>query len=104
VFGALAGLVFGGIVGQLKNELIWQRYLKKIAENTVTGDNFGGIYLRSGISFAVNVVTLVAAFFLRDIVPFSGIAFLIGTAIALTIMNKVLAVRQKKLEDGKGGR
>lgn len=104
VIGILTGLIFGSIIGQLKNSLIWQRYMKQIAEGAVTEENFSGIYLRSGISLVVNIATLGIAFLLYDIVPFSGVAFLIGTAVALTIMNKVLAMRQKQLNDGKGGR
>ena len=56
-----------------------------------------GAYIRSMISFGVNVLTLAAAFFLRDVVPFHGIAFLIGTAAGLSVMNKVLSVQQKKI-------
>ena len=46
-----------------------------------------------------NLITLIIVFLLRNIVPFDGIAFIIGTAVALTIMNKVLSAGQKKRED-----
>lgn len=95
VIGAIAGLVFGGIVGALKNRFIWGNYLLK--------ENFdgeaGALYGRMLASNIANVVTLVIVFFLRNIVPFDGIAFLIGTAVALTLMNKVLSAGQKKKED-----
>lgn len=95
VIGAIAGLVFGGIVGALKNRFIWGSYLCK--------ENFDGeataLYGRMLTSNIVNVVTLVIVFFLRNIVPFDGVALLIGTAVALTIMNKVLSVGQKKKVD-----
>lgn len=96
--GAIAGLIFGGIVGQLKNLFIWQRYLRKY-DGAAGPDGAGGLYGRAMVSYFVNILTLAAVFFCRNIVPFSGIAFLIGTAVALTIMNKVLAVQQKKSED-----
>ena len=95
VLGAIAGLVFGGIVGALKNRFIWGTYLIK-------DDMFNeaaGLYGRMLASNIVNVITLVIVFFFRHIVPFDGIAFLIATAVALTIMNKVLAVGQKKYVD-----
>jgi hypothetical protein len=47
------------------------------------------------ISYFVNILTLLAAFLIRNIVPFDGIAFLIATALTLAIMNHVMAVRQK---------
>lgn len=95
--GAIAGLILGGIIGQLKNLFIWQRYLRK--SDAAGADSAGGVYGRAMVSYFVNILTLAAVFFCRNIVPFSGIAFLIGTAVALTVMNKVLAIQQKKLED-----
>ncbi len=95
VIGAIAGLIFGGIVGALKNRFIWGDYLIK-------DDSFNeaaGLYGRMLASNIANVVTLVVVFFLRNIVPFDGIAFLIATAVSLTIMNKVLSAGQKKKED-----
>ncbi|NBI61512.1 hypothetical protein D3Z38_00140 [Clostridiales bacterium] len=99
VIGAIAGLIFGGAAGQLKNFLIWQKYLKAHAAENSGTDSLGGLYARSFISYAVNILVLAAAFFMREVMPFDGIAFLIGTAVGLTIMNKVLALGQKKQED-----
>ncbi len=96
VAGAVLGLVFGGIAGQLKNVFIWQKYLRKNASENAGPDNLGGLYSRAFLSYFINIAVLAAAFFVRNIVPFDGIAFLIGTAIALTIMNKLLALEQKK--------
>lgn len=95
VIGAIAGLIFGGVVGALKNRFIWGSYL-------IRDDAFNeaaGLYGRMIVSNIVNVITLVIVFFLRNIVPFDGIAFLIGTAVAMTLMNKVLAAGQKKSVD-----
>ncbi len=94
--GAIAGLIFGGIAGFLKNLLIWQKYMKVQASNDSGADSLGGLYARAFISYAVNILVLAAAFLVRNVVPFDGIALLIGTAIALAVMNKVLAMRQKK--------
>ena len=98
VIGALAGLIAGGTIGYLKNLFIWQRYLKESESAGADPRSIGGLYARAFISYSVNILTLAAAFFARNILPFDGIAFLIGTAAALAIMNKVLAVRQKKPE------
>lgn len=103
VIGVIAGLVFGCAVGYFKNCVIWLKYLKKANTGNSADAGVNGAYLRSMISFGINVLTLAAAFFMRNAVPFDGIAFLIGTAAGLSIMNKVLAAGQKKREE-KGGR
>ena len=61
----------------------------------------GDLYARALISYGVNVVTLVLAFLVRNFLPFSEIAFLIGTAAGLVVMNKVLVFGQKKQGDGR---
>lgn len=98
LIGAITGLALGAIVGLLKNIFIWQKYLQKNASSNCQETGVGGVYARAMISYFVNILTLVIAFFIRNVMPGDGIAFLIGTAIALTIMNKVLAIQQRKLE------
>lgn len=97
--GTVAGLIFGGLIGQLKNLFIWKKYLRESASSRAEANTVGGLYARAGISYFVNILTLAAAFFLRNAVPFHGLAFLVGTAIALTVMNKVLAASYKRFED-----
>lgn len=103
VAGAIAGLILGGVAGQLKNLFIWQRYLKKSASDEKEQGQIGGLYARAMISYFVNILTLAAAFFLRNIVPFNWVAFLIGTAAALSGMNKILTLKQKKAGKEVGG-
>lgn len=93
VIGAIAGLIFGGIVGFIKNRFIWGSYLRR--DDSDEGEA-GALYSRMLASNMINLATLVAAFFLRNIVPFDGIAFLIGTAAALALMNRLLQAGQKK--------
>lgn len=95
VIGAVVGLIFGGIVGALKNRFIWGSYLYKEG----TSSEASALYGRMITSNIVNLITLLIVFFLRNVVPFDGIAFLIGTAVALTLMNKVLSAGQKKNSD-----
>lgn len=94
VLGAIAGIVFGGIIGLLKNILVWHKYIDKKEQSSQYAEA-SGMYARAMISYFVNIVTLFVAFFLRNILPFDGIAFLIGTAIALAIINHVWAIKQK---------
>ena len=94
VIGAIIGLVFGGVVGALKNRFIWGEYLRRDNEDASSGEA-AALYGRILVSNAVNVVTLLVAFLLRNVLPADGIAFLIGTAVALTVMNRVLIKGQK---------
>ena len=95
VIGAAAGLVLGVIIGALKNRVIWGDYLRR----EDTSGEAGALYGRMLASNITNLVTLIIVFFLRDIVPFDGIAFLIGTAVALTVMSRALSLKQRKDKD-----
>ena len=99
--GGLAGLVLGLAVGFLKNLLLWKKYLRNEEAVGEAPGRVGDLYARALISYGVNVVTLVLAFLVRNFLPFSEIAFLIGTAAGLVVMNKVLVFGQKKQGDGR---
>ena len=96
VFGSIAGLIVGGLAGYLKNRFLWQKYMADSSSSEAGAGQAGGIYASSMISYAVNIVTLLLVFLVRNIVPFDDTAFLIGTAAALVAMNKVLVFKQKK--------
>ena len=96
VIGAIAGLAFGGIVGHLKNRLVWKKYLQQSASDGMGENEMTSVYGRAFLSYAINVAVLVIAFLVRNIVPFDGIACLVGAAVALSVMNKVLTVQQQK--------
>jgi hypothetical protein len=64
VFGALAGLVFGALVGHLKNNFIWKKYLKRGSNSAAAGSEATALYSRLITSNIVNVLTLVIAFLL----------------------------------------
>ena len=96
IIGAAAGIVFGGFVGSLKSLVIWKKYGEEDTSEYGYQTNANSIYARAMISYFVNILTLLAAFLIRNIVPFDGIAFLIATALTLAVMNHVWALRQKR--------
>ena len=96
IIGVAAGIVFGGIIGGLKSFVIWKKYGEEDSSEYGYQTNGNSIYARAMISYFVNILTLFAAFLVRNIVPFDGIAFLIATALTLAVMNHVWALRQKK--------
>ena len=98
VIGAIIGLAFGGVVGIVKNHFLWGSYINR-NENTAESGEAGALYGRMIGSNLINIATLLVAFLIRDILPFDGIAFLIGTAAALAIMNRFLSRGQKKQQN-----
>ena len=91
LIGALVGLAFGSIVAFLKEKLLWGRF----AQQTDTGGGVGGVLGRSGISFAVNLATLLIIFLLREKMPFSWEACIVAAATALAVLNMWFAARKK---------
>ena len=90
VMGAILGAALGGAVGLLKKRFVWGDYLEREAD---APGEASALYTRMLISNFVNIATLAAAFFLRNVQPFNAMAFLIGTAFALAILNRFAMMR-----------
>ncbi len=93
VFGAIVGLIYGGLVGFLKYLFLWKG-LANDDDNTISMKT---VSIRMIISFVTNFITLIITYFVRDIIPFDFTALAIGTAIALSISGKVFSI-QKTLQ------
>jgi hypothetical protein len=91
VVGALAGILYGGLVGLCKYFFIWRPILSPKKDETVTMKK---MYLGMFISYAVNVITLLITYFLRDIIPFDFVAFAIATAVALSVAGKAFSIHK----------
>ncbi len=96
VMGAVLGAVLGGAVGLLKKRFVWGDYLER---DTDAPGEAGPLYTRMIISNFVNIATLAAAFFLRNVQPFNAMAFLIGTAFALALLNRFAMMKTAKPKD-----
>lgn len=97
VIGAIAGLVFGGIVAFLKGKFLWKRSL-----NSDTPEHLGGVMAASAISFAVNVLALALIFLLRTSLPFNWAACLIAAAVAMSVVQPFLVSRYKPKDQTAG--
>lgn len=97
VVGAFAGILYGGLVGVCKYFFLWGRLLssKKNVEITMKK-----MYLRIFISYAINITTLFIAYFARNLLPFDFVAFVIATAVSLSVAGKVFSLQKvsKKVE------
>lgn len=88
--GAVAGIVYGGLVGFLKYFFLWRKLLKE--ENNAV--NMKVVTVKMIISYAINFVTLILTYFLRNIIPFDFVAFAVGTAMALSLAGKIFSMQK----------
>lgn len=95
LWGALMGLLIGGLAGAAKHLLLWRPVLK--GKRAFDMKSFGSIQLGS---MAINIATLLGIFALRHRLPFSPDATLIAAAVALSIMSRLSPLRDlQKMEE-----
>lgn len=82
VYGALAGLVWGALAALL-NGYISKRAMQKEKASAMMGANL--------VRTAVDVAALAAVLLLRNVLPFSFEAALVGTALSLSMLTIVIA-------------
>ena len=84
ITGALAGAAYGGLIGALKYTALWKRILKgnkKISQGTM--------YQHMGLSYAINALTLLLVFLLRDTIPWDFAVVIVSAAIMLSLVGKL---------------
>ena len=92
VFGVVAGLVYGSIIGALKYFLLWRKVLK--SEDTGKAVNMNGITTRMFIGYAVNAATLISTLLIRSFESVDFAAFAIATAAALSISGRAFSIQK----------
>jgi len=99
VWGALAGLVYGGAVGTLKYIFLWRKLLAEDGQTEITDKM---LYTRMFISYFVNAATLLLVFFVRNWIPFDFTAAAIATAVALSLSGKFYSIQKVagKMQNG----
>lgn len=91
IWGALAGLAFGGLIGLIKYYFLWHRAAKLPETGEITSSY---VYIRMIASNIINIAVLATVFLLRDIMSFSFVAALFGAAVGLSIAGKLAPVRK----------
>ena len=84
IAGALAGAAYGSLVGYIKYSVLWGKVIKRNKEITT-----GGLYQRMGVSYAINVVSLLIVFLLRDTMPWNFMVVIIAAAVMLSLVGKL---------------
>ena len=82
--GALAGLVYGFLVGFIKYVCLWKSTIK--SDKKITS---GNLYARMVISWIANFAALLLVFLLRNLLPFSFAAVLLAAAVGLSLSGKM---------------
>lgn len=85
LIGAVSGLIYGVLFGLLKRIL----FLPKSTEPEKFMKETTVFML---VSMAINVVSLLAIFFLRNVLPFSFEAMLIAAAVGLSLTGQVSSI------------
>ena len=91
VIAAVAGLAFGDLCAWLKYIFIWRPFVLGRKEFTAQKLTVPQI-----ISMAINVVVLLAVYFLRNIWPYSFEITIVCTAVALSITGRLYQMHDYK--------
>lgn len=89
IAGAIAGAAYGIVVGYIKYAAIWKKTLK--SDNKIS---MGVLYRHLGLSYAVNILTLLFVFLMRNHIPWNFAAVLIGTAVMLSLAGKLAPMNE----------
>ena len=84
IAGALAGAAYGSVIGYIKYAALWKRMLRS-DEKIATGV----LYRHMGISYAVNIVSLLLVFLVRDQLPWDFMIVIIAAAVMLSLVGKL---------------
>ena len=84
IAGALSGAAYGSLVGYIKYHTLWKSILRDQKKITT-----GTLYQRMGLSYAINVATLLLIFLIRDLLPWDFMAVMIAAAVMLSLAGKL---------------
>jgi hypothetical protein len=84
ILGAITGAAFGSMVGYIKYATLWKRIIKDNKKIST-----GALYQHLGVSYAINIATLLFVFLMRNIMPFDFVIVMIATAVMLSLIGKL---------------
>lgn len=85
VIAIISGLLLGSLVAAAKHLLIWRPFALGRSNR---------VYWRLALSSALNVLTLLLVFLVRNIWPYSFYFTIAATAVALATVGRWLAIKQ----------
>ena len=91
VWGALAGLAFGGLAGIIKYFALWHRSLSAPEDRGIKPSS---VYTKMIISNVVNVAVLAVVFIVRKHLPFDFATALLGVAVGLSLAGKLAPMKK----------
>lgn len=85
VISCIVGIVYGALVGTLKYFILWHKILHAPADDQVSNSK---VYGNMGISYLINIVSLLIILFLKDVMPFDFVATIAAAAITISFAGR----------------
>ena len=92
IISAVAGLVYGALMGGLKYIALWRKIIIAGPNEEITAR---AIYIRMPIDYGINVMTFVILFLVRNIIlPLDFAVTAIAAAVSLSLIGRVFSIRK----------
>ena len=82
----VCGIIYGGTIGVCKYLFLWRKVIKAKDDEVFKP---GTIYLRMGISYAVNIIALLIIYLLRNTIPLDFVWLIVSAAISLSVTGRM---------------
>ena len=91
VISIAVGFAWGALISLVKYLVCWKPLLATVGGKPVSAKSIG---IRYGINLLFDVFALIVPLFLKEYLPFSLNFVLIGTAVALALLNRVYSLNK----------
>ena len=92
IISAVAGLVYGALMGGLKYIALWRKIIIAGPNEEITART---IYIRMPIDYGINVMTFVILFLVRNIIlPLDFAVTAIAASVSLSLIGRFFSIRK----------
>lgn len=84
IASAVVGAAYGSVIGYIKYAVLWKKLIKGNRKIST-----GVLYQHIGMSYAINIATLLFVFLMRNVVAWNFAAVIIVAAVMLSITGKL---------------
>ena len=92
------GVIYGGAIGVCKYLFLWRKVIKAKDDEEI---KIGSIYIRMGVSYAVNIIALLIIYLLRNTIPLNFVWFIVSAAISLSLAGRMSSLTRLYKKDRK---
>ncbi len=95
VVAIVTGILLGGMIGFLKDRILWDRYIRKAETDAYANGESGAVYSRAIASNLVNLAAIALFFVIGYFTPVDMVPFVLSAATGLVAANLFMAGRRK---------